>query len=265
MTAPARRWRVFCSDCRRPRQVQDGVPTMDLRQWQAIAFVQDTWRVTPADYDRRRSSLRVHGAPCRRVTAMEQPVPGRRQAGRIHRRPERHAQRACCIRTSSVCSPLRDRSSHSSRPASCSTAAYGIFYTPVDMNTWCNQLHNVPMLFPITQQSDNFTPGDQRLQLSAARAGHDGGQLHRVRSRMRPRSTSSSGVRPCEKSLGTEHDSRNRVSGRPRIASAASPSDQQRAARTRSRYSRAARSRQQVSCRGPRFRRMSPSPAPRFP
>jgi hypothetical protein len=37
-------------------------------------------------------------------------------------------------------------------------AAYGIFYMPVDMNTWCNQLHNVPILFPITQQSDNFTP-----------------------------------------------------------------------------------------------------------
>ena len=27
------------------RQVQNGVPTMDLRQWQASAFVQDTWRV----------------------------------------------------------------------------------------------------------------------------------------------------------------------------------------------------------------------------
>jgi len=26
------------------------------------------------------------------------------------------------------------------------------------MNTWCNQLHNVPILFPVTQQSDNFTP-----------------------------------------------------------------------------------------------------------
>ena len=37
--------------------------------------------------------------------------------------------------------------------------AYGIFYTPVDMNTWCNQLHNVPIVFPFTQQSDNFTPG----------------------------------------------------------------------------------------------------------
>jgi hypothetical protein len=36
--------------------------------------------------------------------------------------------------------------------------AYGIFYTPVDMNSWCNQRHNVPYVFPETQQSDNFTP-----------------------------------------------------------------------------------------------------------
>lgn len=37
-------------------------------------------------------------------------------------------------------------------------AAYGIFYTPVDQNTWCNQRHNVPDVFPETQQADNFTP-----------------------------------------------------------------------------------------------------------
>jgi len=36
-------------------------------------------------------------------------------------------------------------------------AAYGIFFTPVDMNTWCNQRHNVPYVFPETQQADNFT------------------------------------------------------------------------------------------------------------
>jgi hypothetical protein len=36
--------------------------------------------------------------------------------------------------------------------------AYGLFYTPVDQNTWCNQRHNVPYVFPETQQADNFTP-----------------------------------------------------------------------------------------------------------
>ena len=30
--------------------------------------------------------------------------------------------------------------------------------TPVDQNTWCNQRHNVPYVFPETQQADNFTP-----------------------------------------------------------------------------------------------------------
>jgi hypothetical protein len=28
----------------------------------------------------------------------------------------------------------------------------------VDLNTWCNQRHNVPYVFPETQQADNFTP-----------------------------------------------------------------------------------------------------------
>ena len=37
-------------------------------------------------------------------------------------------------------------------------SAFGIFFTPVDMNTWCNQRHNVPYVFPETQQADNFTP-----------------------------------------------------------------------------------------------------------
>ncbi len=36
--------------------------------------------------------------------------------------------------------------------------SYGVFFTPVDMNTWCNQRHNVPSVFPETQQADNFTP-----------------------------------------------------------------------------------------------------------
>jgi hypothetical protein len=37
-------------------------------------------------------------------------------------------------------------------------ASYGIFFTPVDMNTWCNERHNVPFVFPQTQQSDPYTP-----------------------------------------------------------------------------------------------------------
>jgi hypothetical protein len=35
------------------------------------------------------------------------------------------------------------------------------------MNTWCNQLHNVPVVYPITQQSDNFTPSISDLNFPA--------------------------------------------------------------------------------------------------
>jgi hypothetical protein len=46
-------------------------------------------------------------------------------------------------------------------------AAYGIFYTPVDMNTWCNQRHNVPYVFPLTSQSDPFLPSIPTLNFPA--------------------------------------------------------------------------------------------------
>ena len=44
--------------------------------------------------------------------------------------------------------------------------AYGVFYTPVDMNTWCNQRHNVPYVFPETSQSDPYTPSNPALGLN---------------------------------------------------------------------------------------------------
>jgi hypothetical protein len=37
-------------------------------------------------------------------------------------------------------------------------AGYGMFYSYPDMNLWCNQVHNVPIVFPEGLQSDNFTP-----------------------------------------------------------------------------------------------------------
>ena len=50
-------------------------------------------------------------------------------------------------------------------------AAYGVFFTPVDMNTWCNQRHNVPYVFPETNQSDNFTPSIKTFNFAPAVLG----------------------------------------------------------------------------------------------
>jgi hypothetical protein len=37
-------------------------------------------------------------------------------------------------------------------------AGAGIFYSYSDMNLWCNQVHNVPLVFPEVMQSNNFIP-----------------------------------------------------------------------------------------------------------
>jgi len=50
-------------------------------------------------------------------------------------------------------------------------AAYGMFYAPIDMNTWCNQVHNVPLVFPETIQSDNYVPAIQQLGFGDAVLG----------------------------------------------------------------------------------------------
>ncbi len=76
------------------RQVQNGVPTMDLRQWQADAFVQDTWRVTP--HTTIDAGLRYEFmAPLVDVSRQwSNLLPAGRQTGRLYRWPERDAARA---------------------------------------------------------------------------------------------------------------------------------------------------------------------------
>jgi len=48
---------------------------------------------------------------------------------------------------------------------------FGIFYGQGDMNTWCNQVHNVPVVFPETQQSDNFAPAITQIGFNPAVLG----------------------------------------------------------------------------------------------
>ncbi len=139
------------------RQVQNGVPTMDLRQWSADAFVQDTWRITPhttidagvryefmaplVDTSRNWSNL------FQTATGLSAFIGG--QSG---------MPRGLMYPSKLRFAPRLGLAHHVERAGLVVRAAYGIFYTPVDLNTWCNQLHNVPLVFPITQQSDNFTP-----------------------------------------------------------------------------------------------------------
>jgi hypothetical protein len=140
------------------RQLQAGVPTMDLRQWSADAFAQDTWRITPhttltaglryefmsplVDLHRQWSNLLPENGQLNVFIGGQNGMP----RGLMYPNKLRFA-------------PRLGLAHHLESGGVVLRAAYGIFYTPVDLNTWCNQLHNVPLLFPITQQSDNFVPG----------------------------------------------------------------------------------------------------------
>lgn len=143
-------------------QRQAGIPTMDMRQTYLDGFVQDDWRVrsnltlnlglryelnTPLyDIQKFLSNLDfVNGA----LVAYQGG-----QAG-YPRNLAYTNYSNFAPRFGISYSPFGDRTVF--------RAAYGIFYAPIDMNTWCNQVHNVPLVFPETLQSDNFVPSIRQI------------------------------------------------------------------------------------------------------
>jgi hypothetical protein len=139
------------------KQRQAGIPQMQLRQWYADAFVQDSFQLT------RNTTIQIgvryeYMSPLTDIRyantnlVFKDGVPfvfiGGQQGfpkGLNYPNKLKFAPRAGISHSI----PSRGLVLH---------AAFGIFFTPVDMNTWCNQRHNVPYVFPETQQSDNFTP-----------------------------------------------------------------------------------------------------------
>ncbi|HKW99850.1 MAG TPA: carboxypeptidase regulatory-like domain-containing protein [Bryobacteraceae bacterium] len=139
------------------RQRQAGIPSMDLRQWYADSFAQDTWRITPrttidfglryefmsplTDVKRQWSNLLVEDGRLKVFIGGQNGMP----RGLLYPNKLRFAPRV------GLAHQFGDS-------GFVWRMAYGIFYTPVDMNTWCNQLHNPPLVFAETNQSDNFIP-----------------------------------------------------------------------------------------------------------
>ena len=139
------------------KQRQAGIPQMQLRQWYADAFVHDSFQIT------RNTTIQIglryeymsplvdirypntnltfqNGVPFVFVGGQQGFPEGLNYSNKLNFAP-------------------RFGLSHAMHEHGLVLhAAFGIFFTPVDMNTWCNQRHNVPYVFPETQQSDNFTP-----------------------------------------------------------------------------------------------------------
>lgn len=139
------------------KQRQAGIPQMQLRQWYADAFVQDSFQLTRNttvqlglryEYMSPLTDIRYpntnlvfkDGKPFVFVGGQQGFPEGLMYANKLNFAPRFGVSHNI---------PGWGVVLH---------GAFGIFYTPVDMNTWCNQRHNVPFVFPETQQSDNFTP-----------------------------------------------------------------------------------------------------------
>jgi hypothetical protein len=153
------------------RQRQAGIPQMNLRQWYADGYAQDTFRLTKnttIDYGVRyeyMSALRdikytnsnltfaPDGTPSVFIGGQNGMPEGLMYPNRTDFAPRFGVAQSV---------PSMGLVLH---------AAYGMFYTPVDMNTWCNQRHNVPYVFPETNQSDNFTPSIKTFDFAPAVLG----------------------------------------------------------------------------------------------
>jgi len=139
------------------RQGQAGIPQMNLRQWYADGYGEDTWRLTSTttlEYGLRYEfmsplvDIRYTNSNLDLSSGTPQVFIGGQNGyprGLMYPNLARFAPRLGLAQSL----PHLGLVWH---------VAYGIFYTPVDMNTWCNQRHNVPYVFPETSQSDPYIP-----------------------------------------------------------------------------------------------------------
>ncbi len=139
------------------KQRQAGIPQMNLRAWGLSGFAEDSWQVTSNtmlnfglrydfsdplyDKDNTNTNLIFHDD-----------VPSVFIGGQLG------YPKGLMFANTHNFAPRIGIARNLPRFGLVFHASYGIFYTPVDLNTWCNQRHNVPYVFPETQQADNFTP-----------------------------------------------------------------------------------------------------------
>jgi len=139
------------------KQRQAGIPQMQLRQWYADAFIQDSFQLTP------RTTIQLglryeYMSPLRDIRYANTNLVFQDGKPFVFVGGQQGFPAGLMYSNKLNFAPRFGISHNVPRHGVVLHAAFGIFYTPVDMNTWCNQRHNVPYVFPETQQSDNFTP-----------------------------------------------------------------------------------------------------------
>lgn len=139
------------------KQRQAGVPQMQLRQWYADAFVQDSFQMT------RNTTIQIglryeFMSPLKDIRFANTNLVFKDGVPFVFIGGQQGYPEGLTNANKLKFAPRFGISHNVPGHGIVLHGAFGIFFTPVDMNTWCNQRHNVPYVFPETQQSDNFTP-----------------------------------------------------------------------------------------------------------
>ena len=139
------------------KQRQAGIPQMQLRQWDVDGFAQDSFRFT------RTTTIEIglrydFMNPLVDTTYTNSNLIFNNGVPSVFIGGQNGYPRGLMYPNTRNFAPRLGLSQAFPHYGLVLHSAYGIFYTPVDLNTWCNQRHNVPYVFPETQQSDNYTP-----------------------------------------------------------------------------------------------------------
>jgi hypothetical protein len=139
------------------KQRQAGIPQMQLRQWYADAFIQDSFQMN------RNTTIQIglryeYMSPLKDIRFANTNLVFKDGVPSVFIGGQQGYPEGLTNPNKLNFAPRFGISHNVPSHGIVVHAAFGIFFTPVDMNTWCNQRHNVPYVFPETQQSDNFTP-----------------------------------------------------------------------------------------------------------
>jgi hypothetical protein len=139
------------------KQRQAGIPQMQLRQWYADAFIQDSFQLT------RNTTIQIglryeYMSPLVDIRYANTNLVFKDRIPFVFVGGQQGFPEGLSNSNKLNFAPRVGISHNLHQHGIVLHAAFGIFFTPVDMNTWCNQRHNVPFVFPETQQSDNFIP-----------------------------------------------------------------------------------------------------------
>ncbi|HLW78731.1 MAG TPA: hypothetical protein VKU44_03945, partial [Terriglobia bacterium] len=148
------------------RQGQAGVPQMNLHQWYADGYGQDAWRLaskTTLTYGLRYEFM----SPLIDVRYTNSNLDLSSGVPQVFIGGQNGYPRGLMYANHTNFAPRLGLAQSLPHLGIVAHVAYGIFYTPVDMNTWCNQRHNVPYVFPETAQSDPFIPSITTLDFPA--------------------------------------------------------------------------------------------------